>query len=59
METLSDAYSLFEFGDTKLSAKNVEFKIVEGVLQMTFDLEFYVKAVDETELMEELTLSIK
>ena len=59
METLSEVYSLFEFSDTKLSARNVEFKIVEGVLQMTFDLEFYVKSVDETELMKELALSIK
>lgn len=59
MDTLSEVYSLFDFADTKLSAQNVEFKIVEGVLQMTFDLEFYVKYKDETELMKELTLNLK
>ncbi len=58
-DTLSEVYSLFEFADTKIQAKNTEFKIVEGVLQMTFDLEIYVKAIDETELMQELELTIK
>jgi hypothetical protein len=58
-DILSEAYSLFEFADTKISARNTEFKIVEGVLQMTFDLEVYVKAIDETELMQELDLTIK
>lgn len=58
-DTLSVVYSLFEFADTKIQAKNTEFKIVEGVLQMTFDLEIYVKAIDETELMQELELTIK
>lgn len=59
MDTLSEVYSLFEFADTKLQARNIEFKIVEGVLQMTFDLELYVKYEDETELMKELALTIK
>lgn len=58
-DTLSEVYSLFEFADTKIQARNIEFKIVEGVLQMTFDLEVYVKAIDETELMQELELNIK
>lgn len=58
-DTLSEVYSLFSFADTKIQARNVEFKIVEGVLQMTFDLEVYVKAIDETELMQELELNIK
>ena len=58
-DTLSEVYSLFEFEDTKIQARNIEFKIVEGVLQMTFDLEVYVKAIDETELMQELELNIK
>lgn len=58
MDTLSEVYSLFDFADTKLQARNVEFKIVEGVLQMTFDLEVYVKYEDETELMQELVLNI-
>jgi hypothetical protein len=58
-DTLSEAYALFDFADTKLSARNTEFKIVDGVLQMTFDLEFYVKAEEETELMELLALQLK
>lgn len=58
-DTLSEVYSLFTFADTKVQARNIEFKIVEGVLQMTFDLEVYVKAIDETELMQELELNIK
>lgn len=59
MDTLSEVYSLFDFADTKLSARNVEFKIIEGVLQMTFELEFYIKHEEEADLMEELKLSIK
>ena len=58
-DILSEVYSLFNFADTKISARNMEFKIVEGVLQMTFDLEIYVKAIDEAELMQELELTIK
>ena len=58
-DTLSETYSVFEFGETKVSAMNIEFKTVNGVLQMTFDLEVYVKQIDETELMEELDFSIK
>ena len=58
-DTLSEAYVLFDFADTKLSARNTEFKIVDGALQMTFDLEFYIKAEDETELMQLLALQLK
>ena len=58
-DILSEAYSVFEFGETRVNARNIEFKTVEGVLQMTFDLEVYVKQIDETELMEELDFSIK
>ena len=58
-DVLSEAFSLFTFADTKISARNTEFKLVEGVLQMTFDLDVYVKAIDETELMQELELTIK
>lgn len=58
-DTLTEAFKSFEFIDTKISAKNIEFKTVEGVLQMTFDLECYVKAVDDTELMEDLDLTLK
>ena len=58
-DTLTEAFKSFEFIDTRISAKNIEFKTVEGVLQMTFDLECYVKAVDDTELMEDLDLTLK
>ena len=58
-DILSEAYSVFEFGETRVNARNIEFKTVDGVLQMTFDLEVYVKQIDETELMEELDFSIK
>lgn len=59
METMTRALDLFDFLDTKLSIENPEFKTVDGVLQMTFNLEFYVKEEDETELMEELNLTLK
>ena len=58
-ETLSQTVKSFKFADTILSAKNIEYKTVEDVLQMTFDLEFYVKEIDETELMRELDLTLK
>lgn len=58
-DILADTYSLFDFLDTKLSVYDPEFKIVENVLQMTFNLEFYVKPEDESELMKELDLTIK
>lgn len=58
-DTLTEAYKLFDFLDTKLSVENPEFKLVDGVLQMTFNLEFYVKLEDMTELMEELDLTLK
>lgn len=57
-DILTEAYKAFDFADTKLTAKNIEFKTVEDVLQMTFELEFYVKAEDETELMKELNLNM-
>lgn len=49
----------FEFLDTKLYAQNTEFSLVDGVLQMLFDLTFYVREQDETELMQELQLTMK
>lgn len=58
-DILTEAYKSFEFLDTKISAKNIEFKTVEGVLQMTFDIECYVKAIDDAELMEDLNLTLK
>ncbi len=59
MDTLAEAYKLFDFLDTKLRVENPEFKLVDGVLQMTFDLEFYAREKDATELMEYLDLTIK
>lgn len=58
-DELAEAYKLFDFANTKLRVENPEFKIVEGVLQMTFDLEFYAKYEDTTELMEYLDLTIR
>lgn len=58
-DILSEVVKCFPFLDTKISARNIEFKTVEDVLQMTFDLEFYVKNVDERELMQELNLTLK
>lgn len=58
-DVLDDALSLFEFADTKIGVKNAEYKTVEGVLQMTFDLEVYVKFVEDADLMQELELGLK
>lgn len=58
-DTLSEMVKTIPFKDTKLSGRNLELKTVDGVLQLTFDLEFYVKEVDETELMQELEFTIK
>lgn len=58
-DTLPKMVQNFEFKDTKLCARNDELKIVDGVLQMTFDLEFYVKEKDLTDLMEELEFTLK
>lgn len=59
-DDLSEIITNFEFKNTKLSpVEPPEFKIVDGVLQLTFTLEFYVREVDETELMEELEFTIK
>ena len=58
-ETLTNAVKNFSFKDTKLSGMNLEQKIVDGVLQQTFDLEFYVKEKDTTDLMQELEFTLK
>lgn len=58
-DVLADTYKLFDFADTKLRVENPEFKTVNGVLQMTFNLEFYVKEEDTTELMKYLDLTIR
>lgn len=58
-EYFRKALNSFEFLNTKIFAQNPEYSIVDGVLQMTFDLTVYVKEIDETELMEHLEFSIK
>ena len=58
-DTLSSMVKTIPFKDTVLSGRNLEQKTVDGVLQLTFDLEFYVKVADETELMQELEFTIK
>ena len=58
-DTLSDMVKTIPFKDTVLSGRNLEQRTVDGVLQLTFDLEFYVKVADETELMQELEFTIK
>ena len=60
IENLSRIIYNFNFKNTKLTGRNAEYKIVDGVLQVTFDLEFYVKEQDADELMRELiyTLSV-
>lgn len=57
-DTLSEMVKTVRFKDTVLSGRNTEFKTVDGVLQMTFDLDFYVKAKDDTELMRELEFTL-
>lgn len=58
-DTLSNMVKAIPFKDTVLSGRNLEQRTVDGVLQLTFDLEFYVKEVDETALMQELEFTIK
>jgi hypothetical protein len=58
-DTLSDMVKAIPFKDTVLSGRNLEQKTVDGVLQLTFDIEFYVKVADETELMQELEFTLK
>ena len=58
-DTLSNMVKAIHFKDTVLSGMNLEQRTVDGVLQLTFDLEFYVKEVDETELMQELEFTLK
>jgi hypothetical protein len=58
-DTLSEMVKVIPFKDTKLSGRNLELKTVDGVLQLTFDLEFYVKEIDKTDLMMELDLTLK
>ena len=58
-DTLPTMVRNFTFKDTKLSARNDELKLVDGVLQLTFDLEFYVREQDTDDLMQELEFTIK
>lgn len=56
-DILTDIIKLIPFKDTKISGRNPEIKTVDDVLQITFDLEFYVKVQDTTDLMQELEFS--
>lgn len=58
-DTLSGMVKAIPFKDTVLSGRNLEIRSVDKVLQLTFDLEFYVKEIDETELMQELDFTYK
>lgn len=58
-DTLSGMVKAIPFKDTVLSGRNLEIKSIDKVLQMTFDLEFYVKEIDETDLMRELDFTYK
>lgn len=58
-ENFRKATKNFPFLDTKLYAINPEFELVDDALQMRFDLHFYIKDIDETELMKELNLTLK
>ena len=57
-DTLSELIKSIPFKDTVLSGRNAEYKTVDDVLQVTFDLEFYVKATDTTDLMRELEFTL-
>lgn len=57
-DTLSEMIKAIPFKDTVLSGRNAEYKTVDEVLQVTFDLEFYVKATDTTDLMRELEFTL-
>ena len=58
-ETLQNALlPCFEYEDIKITPMNTMFRIVEGVLQMTFNLNFYVKEQEVAELMQELQFTI-
>ena len=51
-------FAIFEYEDIKITPMNTMFRIVEGVLQMTFNLNFYVKEQEVAELMQELQFTI-
>lgn len=58
-DTLSQMVKAIPFKGTMLSGRNLEVKTVDEVLQLTFDLDFYVKETDTTALMEELKFTLK
>jgi hypothetical protein len=58
-DTLSTMVKAIPFKDTVLSGRNLELKTVDDVLQLTFDVEFYVKEQDADELMQELQFTLK
>lgn len=56
---LEETYELFALYDTKVCGRDFEFRIEDKKLKMTFNLDIYVKEVDETELMQELDFTLK
>ena len=61
-DTLSSMVKAIPFNDTVLSGLDIEQRIVDDVLQQTFNLELYVKVVageGEAELMRELEFTIE
>lgn len=57
-DVLSGALFSFDFLNTKISALNQQFSIVEKTLKMSFELDFYVRLEDEGEMMKELNITI-
>lgn len=53
-DTMSQILDIIPIYNGSLAPRNLEYKLVDGVLQATFDLTVYVKAEDEAELMKEL-----
>lgn len=61
-DTLSEMVKAIPFKGTVLSGMNLEQKTVDEVLQLTFNLELYVKVLPgegEAELMRELEFTIE
>ena len=58
-DTLSNMVKAIPFKNTVIEGRNTELKIVDGVLQMTFDIDVYVKEISNDDLMQELQFTLK
>ena len=58
-DILSEILMVIPLYNGSITPRNIEYKIVDGVLQCTFDVTAYIKAEDTTELMEELEFTFK